>query len=99
MQRVALTLSSLGSNRDAGLASADVTARLARDGPNEVPEKRSHPLLRFARKFWGLSAWMIELIVLLSLILHKSADLWVALSLLVMNAVPVFSWNSAPQPP
>jgi len=87
LQRVALTLSSLGSNRDAGLASADVTARLARDGPNEVPEKRSHPLLRFARKFWGLSAWMIELIVLLSLILHKSADLWVALSLLVMNAV------------
>ena len=81
------TLSSLGSNRDAGLAKADADARLAKQGPNEVPEERSHPILRFAKKFWGLSAWMIELIAVLSLVLHKYADLWVALSLLVANAI------------
>ena len=81
------TLKSLGSNRDAGLSKADADARLAKQGPNEVPEKKSHPLLRFANRFWGLSAWMIELIAVLSFFLHKTADAWIALSLLVANAI------------
>jgi plasma-membrane proton-efflux P-type ATPase len=72
------------------LRSDDAAARLERDGPNEIPERKSHPLVRFARRFWGLSAWMIELIVLLSLILHKWADFWIALALLVVNAVLSF---------
>src|SRR5208337_217563 len=55
--------------------------------PNEVPEKRSHPVFRLAKKFWGLSAWMIELIAVLSFFLHKRADMWVALSLLIANAI------------
>ena len=80
-------LKTLGSNRDGGLAKADADARLVKQGPNEVPEKRSHPLLRLAKKFWGLSAWMIELIAILSFFLHKRADTWVALSLLVANAI------------
>jgi H+-transporting ATPase len=81
------TLKALGSSRDGGLARADAEARLAAQGPNEVPEKRRHPILRFARRFWGLSAWMIEIIALLSFFPHKRADLWVALSLLVSNAI------------
>jgi plasma-membrane proton-efflux P-type ATPase len=83
-------LVSLASNAAAGLGVSDASARLAAQGPNEVPEKRSHPILRFARKFWGLSAWMIELIAVLSLVLHKRADLWVAVSLLVANAILSF---------
>jgi len=43
--------------------------------------------MRFATRFWGLSAWMLELICLLSLVLGKWADLWVATALLVVNAV------------
>jgi H+-transporting ATPase len=80
-------LKTLGSTEAAGLSKADADTRLAKRGPNEVPEKRDHPVLRFAKKFWGLSAWMIELIALLSFFLHKRADVWVALSLLVGNAV------------
>ncbi|MBI3848634.1 MAG: plasma-membrane proton-efflux P-type ATPase [Planctomycetes bacterium] len=80
----------LGSNPDAGLTSAEAAARLARQGPNEVAEERGHPLLRLAKKFWGLSAWMIELIAALSLVLHKYADMWVALALLVLNAILSF---------
>jgi plasma-membrane proton-efflux P-type ATPase len=64
--------------------------RLVREGANEVAEKRVHPLADFARKFWGLSAWMIELIALLSFILHKYTDLAVALGLLLVNAVLSF---------
>ena len=74
----------------AGLSTAEAEARLQRDGANEVPERRTHPLLRLAKKFWGLSAWMIELIALISFILHKRADLIVALALLVVNALLSF---------
>jgi plasma-membrane proton-efflux P-type ATPase len=87
MQTADDTLAALRSNRDAGLAKADAQARLAKQGPNEVPERPSHPILRLAKKFWGLSAWMIELIAVLSFFLHKRADGWVALSLLVANAL------------
>ena len=76
--------------RAAGLSSTAASARLEAEGPNEVAAEKSHPIIRFARKFWGLSAWMIELIALLSLILHKRADLIVALSLLLVNAILSF---------
>ncbi len=69
-----------------GLSGAEARLRLERDGPNEVPEKRSHPLLGLARKFWGLSAWMLELIAVLSFALGKTADFWIAVALLVVNA-------------
>jgi len=81
---------SLGSDPQTGLASTDAKARLALDGANEAPEQRVHALAGFARKFWSLSAWMIELIILLSFILHKYADMAVALALLVVNAILSF---------
>jgi plasma-membrane proton-efflux P-type ATPase len=91
LQKTALdTLASLGASRETGLSTADAQARLAQIGANEVPERRERALVRFARKFWGLSAWMLELIVFLSLILRKQADLWVALALLLVNAVLSF---------
>jgi plasma-membrane proton-efflux P-type ATPase len=74
----------------AGLSSTEAGARLARDGLNEVAEQHRHPLVTFAGKFWGVSAWMLELIALLSLALGKFDDLAVALTLLVMNAVIAF---------
>jgi H+-transporting ATPase len=83
-------LAALGSNLEHGLTHAEALARLARDGPNEVPERPAHPVLRFIQKFWGLSAWMIELIAILSLALGKHADLAVALALLMVNAVISF---------
>ena len=80
-------LAMLGSDRQTGLSRAEAQRRLERDGANEVPEQRRHPLLLFARKFWGLSAWMLELIALLSYLLHKYTDLQIILALLVVNAV------------
>jgi H+-transporting ATPase len=84
------TIEALRSDVRVGLANADAKARLARDGPNEVAEEPRHPIADFARKFWGLSAWMIELIALLSFFLHKYADFAVALGLLLVNAVLSF---------
>ena len=84
------TVSALGSNLQAGLTGAEARARLQRIGPNEVSEKRAYPLARFARKFWGLSAGMLDLIAFLSFILRKYTDLGIVLALLVVNAVISF---------
>lgn len=83
-------LSSLNLDQQAGLTSTEGRTRLERQGPNEVPERPVHPWLDFAKKFWSLSAWMIELIAVLSFILQKYADLAIALALLVVNAVLSF---------
>jgi H+-transporting ATPase len=70
-----------------GLTSASAGERLRRLGPNEVPEKKTHPLLLVAKKFWGLTAWMLELIIVLSLVLRKYPDAAIVAVLLVTNAV------------
>jgi plasma-membrane proton-efflux P-type ATPase len=86
----AATLSAAGSSAETGLRSEQAKARLESQGANEVPEGTAHPFARLASKFWGLSAWMIELIALLSLVLHKWTDLWIAFALLLVNAILSF---------
>ena len=80
----------LGVDPQTGLADAEVDARHRRYGLNEVPERTPHPLRELVKKFWGLSAWMLELIVVLSWALHKYADLVVVSGLLVVNAIVSF---------
>jgi H+-transporting ATPase len=81
---------SLETDLRSGLTSASAADRLRRFGPNEVPEKKAHPLLSFLKKFWGLTAWMLELIIVLSLVLRKYPDVGIVAALLVMNAVISF---------
>ena len=77
-------------NPDTGLTRAEVESRRAESGYNEVAEKKKHPLLGFLRKFWGLSAWMLELIMVLSAVLGKYSDVILVGALLVINAVLSF---------
>ncbi len=84
------TLATLKVNPDSGLTSTDVDARRKEHGYNEVAEKKGHPFLTFLRKFWGISAWMLELIIVLSAVLRKYSDLVVVCALLVVNAVLSF---------
>ena len=84
---VADALSALQVNPDTGLTQQEVQARRARHGYNEVAESRSHPVLEFLRHFWGISAWMLELIIVLSAALGKTSDLVVVSALLLLNAV------------
>ena len=81
------TLAVLRVNPDTGLTHADVDVRRREHGYNEVVEQRGHPVLAFLWKFWGISAWMLELIVVLSAVLGKYSDLVVVSALLVINAV------------
>jgi plasma-membrane proton-efflux P-type ATPase len=84
------TLAALHVNPDTGLTHADVDVRRKEHGYNEVAERKGHPIVRFLQKFWGISAWMLELIVVLSAVLGKYSDLVVVSALLVINAVLSF---------
>ena len=55
------TLAALRVNSEAGLTRAEADARRKEHGYNEVAEHRGHPVLTFLGKFWGVSAWMLEL--------------------------------------
>ncbi len=88
---VAETLAALRTDPDAGLMNEEARARLAEYGHNEVTGHRGHPVLKFLEKFWGTSAWMLELIMILSAVLRKYSDLAVVGALLVVNAVLSFA--------
>ena len=83
-------LAALRVNPNSGLTHAEVEIRRKEHGYNEVAETRGHPVLKFLRKFWGISAWMLELIMVLSAVLGKYSDLAVVSALLVINAVLSF---------
>ena len=84
------TLAALGVDARVGLTHVEVDSRRKANGYNEVAEKKAHPVLAFLRKFWGISAWMLELILILSAVLGKYADLVVVSALLIVNAVLSF---------
>jgi plasma-membrane proton-efflux P-type ATPase len=84
------TLTTLRVDPETGLTRTEVDVRRKEHGYNEVAEHKDHPALKFLGKFWGMSAWMLELIMVLSAVLHKYSDLAVVSVLLIVNAVVSF---------
>jgi H+-transporting ATPase len=80
-------LRSLRSDLSHGLDSAEAEARLEHYGYNEVSEKKANSLVRFSKKFWGLTAWMLEAIIAVSWVLHRYPDLYIVTGLLVFNSI------------
>ena len=70
-----------------GLSAADVERRVKEYGYNEVPERKANPYISFAKKFWGPTAWMLEAVIVLSLILYNYLDMYIIVALLLFNAV------------
>ena len=85
------TLAVLEVDPEIGLAPTEVEARRKEHGYNEVAVQKEHPVRQFLGKFWGLSAWMLELIMVLSAVLGNYSDLVVVSTLLVINAVVGFA--------
>ena len=81
------TIAALHANPETGLTQAQADVRRKEYGYNEVARHKDHPLRLLLGKFWGVSAWMLELIMLLSAVLGKYSDLVVVGALLVINAV------------
>jgi plasma-membrane proton-efflux P-type ATPase len=84
---VSQALAALHVNLDIGLTGAEIAIRRGEHGYNEVTQAKHHPVRDFLTKFWGVSAWMLELIMILSAVLGNYSDLAVVGTLLVVNAV------------
>jgi H+-transporting ATPase len=85
------TLTALQVNPDTGLSVAHIDILRKQHGYNEVTKKKGHSLGKLLGKFWGVSAWMLELIMVLSAVLGNYGDLAVVGALLVVNAVLSFT--------
>ncbi len=79
----------LGTSPD-GLTQAEAQKRLAQYGPNEIPEKKTNPFLKFLSYFWGPIPWMIEAAVILSAVARHWPDFGIILVLLLANAAVGF---------
>lgn len=91
LESIAATLARLNVNPDIGLTRGEVDARRQMHGYNEVAERTEHVALQILRKFWGISAWMLELIMILSAVLKKYSELIIVGALLVVNAALSFT--------
>ena len=80
-------LTFLHSNLNTGLDSLEVKKRVISYGFNEVEKVKTRTVLLFLKKFWGLTAWLLEIIIFLSLYLKNYADCAVVTGLLVMNSI------------
>ena len=73
-----------------GLTQLEADNRLIEYGPNEIPEKKPNPILKFLTYFWGPIPWMIEAAVILSAVARHWPDFGIIFVLLVANSVVGF---------
>ncbi len=71
---------------DTGLTQEEAESRLRQFGYNELPEKKSNPLLELLVHFWGPIPWMIEAAAVLSALDRQWDDFVIIVVLLVANA-------------
>lgn len=64
--------------------------KLEQYGPNEIPERKVNPILKFLGYFWDPIPWMIEAAAILSLIIQRWEDFAIIFTLLIANAVVGF---------
>ena len=69
-----------------GLASTEASRRLSQFGYNEVPVRKTSTALLVAKKFWGITPWMLEITIIFTLLLGRYADAYIVSGLLVFNA-------------
>ena len=69
-----------------GLASSEASDRLSKIGYNEVPVKKTSFALLVAKKFWGITPWMLEITIAFTFLLGRYADTYIVSGLLVFNA-------------
>jgi len=78
------------SSSKSGLSAAEAEKRLKEFGPNEIPEKKKNPIIKFLTYLWGPIPWMIEAAVVLSGLIGHWDDFAIIIALLFVNAVVGF---------
>ncbi|WP_291493284.1 plasma-membrane proton-efflux P-type ATPase [Desulfurella sp.] len=77
-----------------GLKPKEAQKRQQEFGFNEIPEKKQSLVVLFLKKFWGLTAWMLEFIIILSIFLKHYLDAYFIGALLLLNAILSFYQES-----
>jgi H+-transporting ATPase len=93
-KRIADVLSELKVQVATGLSDEEVKQRQATYGLNEVTEKKQLLVLLFLKHFWGLTAIMLEITIVLSFLLHKYVDVYLIGGLMLFNAIIGFIQES-----
>lgn len=70
-----------------GLTTTEARERLIQYGYNEIVEEKTSPVVRFIRKFWGITPWMLEVTIALEWLLGKYFEAYIIVGLLVFNAI------------
>ena len=91
---IAQALAELKVQVETGLSDEEVKERQIRYGPNEVVEKKQRMVLLFLKHFWGLTAIMLELTIIISFLLQKYIDVYLIGGLMLFNAVIGFIQES-----
>ena len=79
-------LSELKVQAATGLSDEEVKQRQSTYGLNEVLEKKQSGILLFLKNFWGLTAIMLELTIIISFLLSKFMDAYLISGLMLFNA-------------
>ena len=74
-----------------GLSDAEVLDHQKTYGINQVPEAKQSIALLFLKHFWGLTAYMLEFTIVMSLVLHKYVDVLLISGLMLFNAIMGFT--------
>ncbi|HVB03280.1 MAG TPA: plasma-membrane proton-efflux P-type ATPase [Chitinophagaceae bacterium] len=80
-------LAALQVQPEKGLSQQEALHRQSTYGLNEVSEKEPSMALLFLKHFRGLTAVMLELTIIVSIFLHKAADVYLISGLMLFNAV------------
>ncbi len=83
-------LDQLGTSPEEGLSTREAKRRLQAYGPNRIDEHEPSAWQRLAKRFWGPIPWMLEGVILLSILLEKWEDALLTFILLIVNAIVDF---------
>jgi len=91
---IADVLSELKVQSSTGLSDEEVKQRQTTYGLNEVAEKKQLTVLLFLKHFWGLTAIMLEITIVISFLLQKYVDVYLIGGLMLFNAFIGFMQES-----
>jgi H+-transporting ATPase len=74
------------SASEKGLSAEEAKKRIQLYGANEIPEKKTNPIIKLLGYFWGPIPWMIEIAAALSALIRHWDDFSIIFALLLLNA-------------
>ncbi|KAI8875309.1 plasma-membrane proton-efflux P-type ATPase [Backusella circina FSU 941] len=77
----------LHTDPSTGLTTAEVEERLQKFGPNELPERKTNPFLKFLSYFLGPISYLIEIACVIAGVVGDWIDFGIILALLFINAL------------